>query len=194
MHVSDRVFAALGSIPAWPSKVSDLISSSSLSPCSVPLVPFPPLISHSCSHPHPFHSFLLPIPSPLVPPLLHRSLAPTMHHIVTWVGRRHKGNPQQNSVVPCATSASQPKGESGKTKDLEATGPCHVDLGSGHANPLNSTSRSNDGDVSTCIDDAITGRYLSRLAPPYNRQTVRILVPLMLISLSPTFQANIKVI
>ena len=120
-----------------------------------------------------------------------------MHHIATWVGRRHKGKPQHESVVRCGTSASQPKAESEKKKDVEATRPCHVDLGSGHVSPLNSTSRSNDGDVSTCNDDAITGRYILRLAPPYDRQTVpitQILVFLMLISLSPTFQANIKVI
>jgi hypothetical protein len=109
-----------------------------------------------------------------------------MHHIASWVGRRHKDKPQQKSVVRCPTSPSQPKGESEKKKDVEATGPCHVDLGSGH---VNSTSRSNDGDASTCNDDAITGRYILRPAPPYNRQTVpitQILVPLMLISLSPT--------
>jgi hypothetical protein len=92
-----------------------------------------------------------------------------MYRIVTWVGRRHKSKAQQKSVVRRGTSTSQPKGESEKKEDVKATGPCHVDLGSGHVSPLNSTSRSNDEDVSTCNDDAIPGRYLLSLAPPYNR-------------------------
>jgi hypothetical protein len=163
----------------WPLRLfSDLISSSlflcqSSSPCLVP--PIPALISHPdppppCSHP-PRHSFPHPIPFPPLRPPLHRSLPPAMYRIVAWVGRRHKGNAQQKSVVRRGTSTSQPKGESEKKKDVEATGPCHVDLGSGHVSPLNSTPRSNDEDVSTCNDDAIPGRYLLRLAPPYNRQT-----------------------
>jgi hypothetical protein len=181
IHVSDRVFAALdrnwnARSRVWPNQIdrSHLVISSSLclfssSPVSRTLSHFPAFIS--LRHVH-LTSQLLPFLSLSqfhFPLLLHRSPAPpSMHHIVTWVGRRHKGNAQQKSVVRCDTST---KGESQKKKDMEATGPCHVDLGSGHVSPLNSTSRSNDEDVSTCNDYAITGRYLLRLAPPYNRQT-----------------------
>lgn len=167
----------------WPAQLFlDLIS-------SFPL-PLPVLLTRALSHPslplyltpdpspscsHPPSPLLFPpnpvsLPSPPLP--IHRSLPPPMYRIVTWVGRRHKSKAQQKSVVRCGPSTSQPKGESEKKKDLEATAPCHVDLGSEHVTPLNNTSRSKDEDVSTCIDDAIPGRYLSRLVPPYNRQTV----------------------
>jgi len=204
IHVSDRVFAALDRIgmhdPVCGQKDrSHLVISSSfalvspLPPCPVPC-PIPTLyIPPSCSLHLPTPSIPSPNPNPH-PLLLHRSPAPAMHHIVTWVGRRHKGNAQQKSVVRCDTSMSQPKGESEKKMDMEATRPCHVDLGSGHVSPLNSTSRSNDEDVSTCNDYAITGRYL--LLPRITDRPVslvhitQIVVPLMLISLS---QACIKV-
>ena len=89
-----------------------------------------------------------------------------MHRIRTWVGHRHKGRPHHKSVVRGGTST--PKVDVEATATAAVTGPCLVDLGSGDVSPLNSTSH--DGDVSTCNDDAITGRYLLRLAPPYNRQ------------------------
>jgi hypothetical protein len=143
-----------------------LLSTRALSHPSTPLYPIPNNIPHA--HLPPSHSFPR-LPRHHTPP------PPPMHHILTWVGHRHKGNAQHKSVVQYATSTSQPKDESEKRKDVEvtatATGPCHVDLGSGDVSPLNSTSRSDDEDVSTCNGDAITGRYLLRLAPPYNRQT-----------------------
>lgn len=137
-------------------------------PCLVPSQPLYHSLFSSCSPSHP-----LPPTNPVSPrlTLLPRSPASVMHHIVTWVGRRHKGKAQQKSAVRSGTSTSQLKGESEKKKDVEATPPCHVVLGSGDASPLNSTSRSNDEDVSACNDDAITERYLLCLAPPYNRQT-----------------------
>lgn len=183
----------------WPRKISSRhpvpvpLSHPSL---SLPLYLSPSSIPHA--HPPPTHSFprlsLLSPPSPPPPPP-----SPAMYRIRTWVGHRHKGKPQHKSVVRGGTSTSQPKEPK---VDVEATatatGPCHVDLGSGDVSPLNSTSH--DGDVSTCNDDAITGRYLLRLAPPYNRQNSfpgpyhSIVVPLMLISLSPIFQASTQVI
>lgn len=143
----------------WPQISSRL-------PSSLPsLLPVPCLIliSHPIPHVH---------PSPLISPakgifprlsLLHHSPTPAMHHIVAWIDHRHRGKAQKKSVVQCGTITPQPKEESEKKKDVEATGPCHVDLSSGDVNPLNSTSRSNDEDVSTCNGDVITGRYL--LAP-----------------------------
>jgi hypothetical protein len=118
-----------------------------------------------------------------------------MHRFVTRVGLGRKSKGQQKSTVRYGTGPSQPNGECEKKKDVEATDPlacCHFDLGSGDVTPLNSTSRSNIEDTSTCKDDAITGRYILRFAPPYNRQTnfPHLVEPLMLISLSPTFQAS----
>jgi hypothetical protein len=153
----------------------DLISSSVFlcqSSLTVPCL-IPPFISHSSLPPSCSLS-----PSPLLPPstpvypFFTLPPPPAMYRIVTLIGRRHKGKAQRKSVVRRGTSASQPNGESEKKTDVKATGPCHVDLASGHVGPLNSsTSRSNEEDVSTCNDDAITGRYLLRLAPPYNRQS-----------------------
>jgi hypothetical protein len=176
--VSDRVFAALDRIGIHSSSLrSHLVIPSSL-PSTGPPRPVPPrALSHtqlplyltlpSAPHVHSHSPLLFP---PL--PLPHCSPPPPMHHIVTWVGLRHKVKAQQKSAVRGGTSTSQPKGESEKKKDAQATAPCHLDLGSGHVTPLNhSMSRSNDEDVTTCNDDSITGRYLLRLAPLYNRQT-----------------------
>jgi len=121
-----------------------------------------------------------------------------MHRLVTWVDRRHRSKAQRKSSLRYGTKPSQPNGEMEKKKDVEATGPCRVDFGSGDVDVFNSTSWCNDEGTTACNDDTITGRYLLRphmterpisLAP-----ITQIAVPLMLISVCPTFQVNTQVI
>jgi hypothetical protein len=124
-----------------------------------------PLHSPSWSPPHatpsPSHS---PSPSPTYPL--------PMHHFISYAGLGRKSKGQQKSTLRLATSPSLPKGEWEKEKDVEASDSlphCHFDLGSRDVSRLDSTSQSNIEDTSACKGDAITGRYIPRFAPPYNR-------------------------
>jgi hypothetical protein len=95
-----------------------------------------------------------------------------MRHFITYASLGPKTKGQKKSTLRYGTSPSLSKGEWEEKKDGEATDTmacCHFDLGSGDVTRLDSTSRSNIEDMSICKDDAITGRYLLRFVPPYNR-------------------------
>jgi hypothetical protein len=102
-----------------------------------------------------------PCSHPITPPF-HRSRPPTMHHLFTCLGR--KGKWQKNSSLPNSASQFPPKGECEKedSENVEAIDTptcCYFGLCSGDVSRLNSTTQSNNEDISTC-KDAITGRYL----------------------------------